>query len=124
MMNASGGNDKDGGEGSSGDRAGASDEGGAAADFGRSFAADPLAAVAAGEAFAVVPLEWCPHLEFPGALNPLPEEGIDVGKVVNPPRDVFVTPPSTGFSKILCIFRNCSEHFLLYALTFSYLALR
>ena len=86
MMNSSDGNEKDGGEGSSGEQAGASGEGGAAADFGRSFAADPLAAVAAGEAFAVVPLEWCPHLEFPGALNPLPDEGIDVRKVVNPLR--------------------------------------
>jgi len=44
------------------------------------FAADPLAAVAAGEAFAVVPLEWCPHLEFPNALNPVPGGQIDVAK--------------------------------------------
>ena len=46
------------------------------------FAADPLAAVAAGEAFAVVPLEWCPHLEFPNALNPVPGGQIDVAKVI------------------------------------------
>ena len=56
-------------------------EAGATAIPSLSFAADPLAAVAAGEAFAVVPLEWCPHLEFPQALNPLPQDAIDVTKV-------------------------------------------
>ena len=54
----------------------------AAASLSASFAADPLAAVAAGEAFAVVPLEWCPHLEFPDALNPVPGGQIDVRKVI------------------------------------------
>ena len=57
--------------------------GGVASSANAAFAADPLAAVSAGEAFAVVPLEWCPHLEFPNALNPLPsDDPVDVREVV------------------------------------------
>ena len=57
--------------------------GGVSSSANAAFAADPLAAVTAGEAFAVVPLEWCPHLEFPNALNPLPsDDPVDVREVV------------------------------------------
>ena len=76
-------------EGSGGGKGGVNDgdEGAGAAEAGAeaipslTFASDPLAAVAAGQAFAVVPLEWCPHLEFPNALNPMPPNGVDVKKV-------------------------------------------
>lgn len=73
--------DSSGGEGEDKGKGDEPSEAGAGAVPSLSFAADPLAAVAAGEAFAVVPLEWCPHLEFPNALNPLPQTGIDVHKV-------------------------------------------
>ena len=91
-MSSSGGGEKGGRDSSGGEERRESDQSssetnnsevGASFIPSLSFAADPLAAVAAGEAFAVVPLEWCPHLEFPNALNEIPQSGIDVRKVVS-----------------------------------------